>query len=42
MSSHIVIGVGAYTSRTFDYSISNSFAFEYNDFTSDSGMNSYQ
>ena len=42
MSPHIVIGAGEYISRIFDYSISNSFTFEYNDFTSDSGMNSYQ
>ena len=42
MSPHIVTGAGAYIGRTFDSSISNSFVFEHNDFTSDSGMYSYR
>ena len=41
MSPHIVTGAGAYIGRTFDSSISNSFAFEHNDFTSDYGMYSH-
>ncbi len=37
MSPYIVTGAGEYIGKTFDFSISNSFAFEHSDFTSDSG-----
>ena len=40
MSPHIV--TGTYIGWTFDSSISNSFVFGHNDFTSDSGMYSYR